>query len=394
MTHEIEFSIQAVNDSMIRPLLDEFEAETGIHVNVRILTWDKAWSDFIKMALYGDSPDISEIGSTWLGDIAAMNALHTFSEDEIAYISGGASRFMPAAWRGCHLPGNDAIQAIPWFIGVRVFFYRRSLLALARVDEAAAFQTPDRLAETINSLRRARVSAPWTVPTGVTHTTLLNICSWVWSAGGDFVSADGKRVLFNQPAAREGIYQYFALGKYLNPYMRNLNGLQPDDQFLKDDATAITQTGSWILNRIPLEADADIGVAMPLGAPFLGGSHLAIWKHARYKDEAIQLAQFLTRPAVQAAYCAKIGLLPAVTAAYTLPPYCDSPRWQTMIAGLGGGRTLPVTRAWGLIEDRLSTEFAGLWKDFLSNPNLDLPAAIAKRLDQLARRLDLVLGQS
>ena len=72
----------------------------------------------------------------------------------------------------------------------------------------------------------------------------------------------------------------------------------------------------------------------------------------------------------------------------------DSIPETSAIAGLRGGRTLPVTRAWGLIEDRLSTEFAGLWKEFLANPKLDLTSAISTRLDQLARRLDLVLGQS
>ena len=393
MSKEIEFSIQAHNESIIRPHLDEFESQTGIHVNVRALSWDKAWSDFIKMALYGDSPDISEVGSTWLGDIAAMNALHVFTPAEIAEM-GGAARVVPAAWQGCHLPDSEAMQAIPGVMGGPLVIYTRRTLQKARADQAAPLKNAEQLEENLGSLRRARVSAPWAVPTGVTHTTLLNICSWVWSCGGDFVSADGKRVLFNQPAAIEGIRRYFALGRYLNPFMRNLNGLQPDEQFLSDNETAMTITGSWLVNRIPQDAEGEIGATVPLGTAFLGGSHLVVWKNSRQQEEAIRLAQFLTRPDVQTSYCSKIGLLPAMTDAYALPPYSNEPRWQAVISGLRGGKTLPVTRAWGLIEDRLSTEFAGLWKEFLANPKLDLPSAISARLNQLARRLDLVLGQS
>jgi hypothetical protein len=68
--------------------------------------------------------------------------------------------------------------------------------------------------------------------------------------------------------------------------------------------------------------------------------------------------------------------------------------WKSVIDGLKGGRTFPVTRSWGLMEDRLSTEFAGLWDEVLNSPQLNLDAAIARRLEPLARRLDLVLGQT
>jgi len=79
MTSEIEFSIMdSSNLPAIETLLAQFEAETHIHVNVRTLEWDTAWSDLVKVAIYGDGPDVSEIGSTWLGDLVAMNAVAEF----------------------------------------------------------------------------------------------------------------------------------------------------------------------------------------------------------------------------------------------------------------------------------------------------------------------------
>jgi hypothetical protein len=63
------------------------------------------------------------------------------------------------------------------------------------------------------------------------------------------------------------------------------------------------------------------------------------------------------------------------------------------ITGLKSGRTFPVTRSWGLMEDRLTTALSVLWADALAQPNADLEALILKRLEPLAQRLDLVLGQ-
>ncbi len=46
------------------------------------------------------------------------------------------------------------------------------------------------------------------------------------------------------------------------------------------------------------------------------------------------------------------------------------------------------------MDDRLTSVYASIWKDILENPELDLEAALGRRLEPLAQRLDLVLGQS
>jgi len=60
MPQELEFSIMAESPANIQPLLDQFEAEHRIRVRLRLLTWDIAWSDLVKVALYGDGPDVSD----------------------------------------------------------------------------------------------------------------------------------------------------------------------------------------------------------------------------------------------------------------------------------------------------------------------------------------------
>ena len=393
MTAELEFSIQARSIELIQPLLDEFEAQQHIRVKVRVLSWDTAWSDLVKVALYSDGPDVSEIGSTWLGDLVAMNALHAFTPDEISLL-GKASNFMPAAWQGCHMSGQPEVWAIPWFVGIRLLFYRRRLLQAANIDEATAFQDAHRLDETLHHLHECGIGVPWTAPTGLTHTTLLNVCSWVWGEGGDFITPDGKRTQFAEPPALAGISKYFALGRYIPAHVRHLNALQPDDQFLSDPQTAVTISGPWLFELFTGERREEIHVALPPGRAFVGGSHLVVWKHTRQREAALKLLRFLTQKEAQVSYARRIGLLPAQVDALASPPYSTDPLWQVTASGMQNGRGFLITRAWGLMEDRLTNEFAALWKDILTQPDLVLAAAVARRLEPLAKRLDLVLGQS
>jgi multiple sugar transport system substrate-binding protein len=393
MDQELELSIMEASAANLQPLLDQFESEYHIHIRLRLLAWDTAWSDLVKVALYGDGPDVSEIGSTWLGDLGAMNALRLFDEADITML-GRSSAFLPSAWQGGRLVGQSQTLAIPWFTGARLLFFRRGLLEHAGLDEHTAFQSAERLDHTLGRLQASGVAVPWTVPTGFTHTTLLNVASWVWGAGGDFVTADGKQTLFSQPEARAGLRAYFALGRYLAPSVRHLNGLQPDDQFLSNNDTAMTLSGPWLFNAARKRGIADaLGAALPPGASFVGGSHLVIWKHTRKPGAALQLIRFLAQSEAQIAHSQHVGLLPARLAALDAPPFAADPLWQLAITGIKMGRSFPVTRSWGLMEDRLTRELSGLWADVLADPELDLDAAIKKRLEPLAMRLDLVLGQ-
>ncbi len=393
MTQELEFSIMADSPANIQPLLDQFEAEHHIHVRLRLLSWDAAWSDLVKVALYSDGPDVSEIGSTWLGDLIAMNALRSFDEAELSAL-GKASAFLPSAWRGVRLVGQTEVWAIPWFTGARLLFYRRNLLQQVGVDERAAFQTAEQFDDTLSRLQAAGIAVPWTVPTGITHTTLLNAASWVWGAGGDFITPEGKGTLFSRPQARAGLRAYFALGRFLAPSIRHLNGLQPDTQFLQHPDTAATISGPWLFRQARAELKAQMGVALPPGASFVGGSHLVVWKHTARSEAALKLIRFLIGTPAQVAYCRRVGLLPAALDALTTPPYSTNPVWQLVIEGVKTGRSFPVTRSWGLMEDRLTGVLGALWAEVFNTPSLDLGAAIAKRLEPLAKRLDLVLGQT
>ena len=391
MNVELELSLQLPDAAFIQPLLDEFETRHHIHVKPRLLNWDTAWGELVKMALYNDGPDVSEVGSTWLGDLVAMSGLHALRADEINAV-GKASAFLPAAYQGCHLAGETEVWAVPWLVGARLIVYRRALLQRAGVAEEAAFSTAEHCEQTLRQLQARSAAAPWIVPVSRTHTTLLNLASWVWAAGGDFVTPDGKRALIAQHQTITGLRNYFALGRFITAEARRQEATRTEHWFLQQATAAATISGPWLFQFISSTQRDEFGLALPLGTPLLGGSHLVMWKHSRKQEAVLKLIAFLTQPDIQVRYAQRVGLLPAVVEALNDNLYKTDRLWRTAAQAVQASRAVPTVRSWGLMEDRLAVEFANVWTEFLADPTQDLVTLLTQHLGSLAHRLDQVLA--
>jgi multiple sugar transport system substrate-binding protein len=235
---------------------------------------------------------------------------------------------------------------------------------------------------------------PWVIPTRHALNILHNIASWVWNAGGDFVSADGKHVIFDQPGARAGIRAYFDLYRYLAPAARYLDRFQADQLFAQGQA-AVTISGSWealLSRRIHLETTGDWGLAIPAGVSFVGGSNLVIWQHARYEREAFKLVRFLTSQQAQMIYHPRIGFLSTRLDTLTASSFTDDASHRVMVQALRTGRSFPAIRLWGLIEDKLTTTFTRLSAEILDQPAPDIDALLDKYLGPLAEQLNNTLS--
>ncbi len=79
--------------TVMQKLLEPFQQKHHVQVHLRLLNWESAWSDLVKVALYNYGPDVSEIGTTWVGNLIAMNGLRPYSRSEISAM-GGAARFL------------------------------------------------------------------------------------------------------------------------------------------------------------------------------------------------------------------------------------------------------------------------------------------------------------
>jgi multiple sugar transport system substrate-binding protein len=386
--NSLELSIISANPDEITAL-EGFDLDCHIHM----MTWETAWAELIKVALYQHGPDVSQIGSSWLSNLAAMQGLRPFTQREISSL-GGPEAFVSASWEASLVPGRGRGWVIPWLTDVRVIYYWRDMLQEAGVDEQSAFQTPAHMEETLDRLQTSGVSkAPWIVTLQLPLTTLHNVASWVWGAGGELVSARGRNALFGEPAALAGARAYFGLQRYLPPGIQHMDIAQVFNLFADRQAAVAMGTPNWLqLTRQQNSTSPDVlaylGVALPPGPPFVGGSGLIVWRHSRNEWEAVDLVRQLLNKENQLEYCQRIGYLPARLDVLNEPPYSTDPHYQVMVQALEVGRSFPTFRLWGLVEERLSAALNEVWDIILGDPSQNLDAVIAGQLEPLSQRLD------
>ena len=349
----------------------------------------------VNIGIYKRGADLSEVGTTWIGSFVSMNALRPFKPAEIDQI-GGEKVFLPTAWQTTSLVGDGRVWAIPFLSDVRVIFYWRDMLEKARVDEATAFASFEGIEDAFSRLKKI-IPAPWAVPTDVsTQDTLHNASSWVWAVGGDFVSADGRKIGFASAQVLAALKAYFGLYRFMPQGIHPLSGEHTVELFRQRQVAAIL-TGPWLLPYLrgkgDLAGQADkIGIALPPGSSFVGGANLIIWRHARYEAECIDLIRHLVSPQAQIEFCPAGGLLPVRMEALLDPQYTNDPHARVLVEALQKGRIPTPFALWGMVEDKLSTSFAQVWADIFARPGGNLEVILARNLEGLARRLDIMLG--
>jgi multiple sugar transport system substrate-binding protein len=390
MNHGVRFVEEA------RAMLARFEQDTHIEVRLRVLEWRDAWADLARVALYSDGPHVSEIGNTWLSEFISMNALRPFVGMEVSHL-GGPQQFLPSAWQSAAPPGPGGLTvmawAVPWLADTRLIHYRQDLLERAGIETTTAFRSAEALLETCARLQAAGVANPIVLPSRQSRMTLQNMAGWVWGAGGDFTSPDGKKIVFTTTQAKGAIYAYFDLARHMLPAARDLDEYQSDGAYLNGQA-ALTISGPWLHRSPDLlgEVAKHTRQALLPGVPYIGGSHLVIWKHTRYVEQALTLIRYINSLDAQARFVQTSGLFPTRLEVLKHEPFHSDPFYQMAGAGLAAGRAFPTFSLWGLVETKLTEAFTAIWADILVTPDADIHAIVDDHLNDAAQRLNSTLA--
>jgi multiple sugar transport system substrate-binding protein len=395
---ELELSVMGRNPQAVeelKQLLSVFENRHSLKVDLQVYPCETGRSELVKVAMYHHGLDVSEIGTTWLGDLIGMNSLRPFSTTDLAVI-GGCEPYVKTAWERGRMLGDPRTWAVPWLLDANAIYYRRDLLKTAGINESAAFQTPQQFEKTVQQLQASGVKVPLTLP--LHHRRYLNvhnIASWIWAEGGDLLSQDGKRVLFNQPEAHAGLHSYFSLYHYLVAEAFNAED-QGYEQLFREGVAAITlgSTSQGFPAAIQsAEARNNMGAAVVLGASFVGGSNLVVWKHTRYEEAALALVSFLNSVEVQNRYCRNAHILPVRLESLAAEEIVNQPVLHSLAEIAAQGRTFPCFFLWGLVEEKLDNALSQIWISLMEEPSADLDEVIRKNIDPLAARLNVTLGQ-
>jgi multiple sugar transport system substrate-binding protein len=370
----------------LQKLIALFEAKTKIHVNVTVFPWSTAWSTISRYAASGNGPDVSEVGTSWMGDLVEKKALIDFSSSDIVRL-GGEMNFYPQPWQTCSIQGDPAIWAIPWITETRSLYYRRDYLEAAGIDPVSAFNTTSALNETLSKLLANGKSQPWAVTSRRSMNTLHFICSWIWGAGGDYFSPDGKSLCISKDEAVDGIVSYFSLKQYLGPFASRMSDLLANTTFWGGQS-AVTIDGQWALAVQRRTADPaiikQVDVAKVPGVPFIGGSNLVIWKSCKEPQAALELVNFLNSPEVVLTYQKYAGHLPGRKDIFrSFIAQQTDPVYKVFEESLQIGRSFPIVPHWGRFENKLVETLGLIWEDWLNQPGTQLRSIVVHRINQL-----------
>jgi len=361
-------------DQVVRREVDRFH---GLHPNITVratkLDWPGALTRLTTAAASGSGPDVSQLGTTWVGSISSLGGLRPFSGPELAWL-GGPDAYLPASWTSTRLVGQTDVTAVPWFVDIRALFYRTDVLRDLGIDPARAFTDWRSFAATLDRIetggRMAALGQPGKADWNVVH----NIAPFIWGAGGDFLSADGTRATVATPAALDGVDYYQKLvakydsrpvlrGTYTEARQAFVDGrvavLTDAPESVTTFRTAAKLGGRWATAPMP---------AGPHGRfTFLGGSDLSVWKASRHPEAALEWIRFLTGEESQVRYVSGIGLWPARLSATTKPPFGSDPAYRAFTAQVPNGRQYPAVPAWNGIEVALHKAFGTMWDRVLAS---------------------------
>jgi multiple sugar transport system substrate-binding protein len=394
---------------------DYFKAEAAafnathpnIEVDGTLVDWGDAFNKITTALTSGVGPDVTQLGTTWVGAFSKTGGLHSFSQPEVDGM-GGKSAFVPAAWASSSLVGSGQTTAIPWFIDTRAIYYRTDVLQSVGVDPATGFATWDAMDQTLAKIKAAGRMQAFGIPGKQAYDVVHNFAPWVWDAGGDYVNANGTKQTISSDSSVDGVFQYASLAsKYVDKATLQKNNNDVEALFAQGQF-AVTTDGPWLAQQLQAPsssggfadsptAKAGFGtVPYPAGPKdhkvFFGGSNLAVTKASKNEAAAYEWVRWLTNQG-QPTYVSKVGMWPARGLSANATVFASDKYDQAFKNQLQFGKSYPMVAAWGPIETALVKDFGTLWdqvsqsdgpvsrsvvKDDMTKAGQDIDAAIAQ----------------
>ena len=288
-------------------LLTQFQKENpNITVSVTAVPWAVAHDKLITSVAGKQTPDVTQLGTTWMGEFAKLNAL------DQAPSSIDNSSFFPGAEGTAAV--NGKVYGVPWYVETRVLYYRLDLATKAGVSGPP--QTWDDLNKMAQQLKAS--GSKFGIDLGTND--WQQYLPFVWSNGGD-VMKNGKFTLDSPEAVA-------ALKEYVSFFTQGLTpgsqaqGFDVSQSFVSGD-TPMFFSGPWMVGVIDKAAPQLKGkygvVRMPKmksSTSFVGGADLAVFRNSPNRDAAWKFVEFMTRKDSQVSWYKASTDLPAVKASW------------------------------------------------------------------------------
>ena len=344
---------------VVQELLPEFERENpGIRVDVQQIPWSAAHEKLLTAHVGRATPDVAQLGNTWIAEFVALDALEALDPWIDASASVARETSFEGIWDTNVIEG--VCHGIPWYVDTRVLFYRKDVLA------AAGFATmPTTWSEweaSMHAVRRHVGPDRFAI--------LLPINEWTQAvilglqAGSPLLGGEWSHGAFSEPAFRRAFEFYTRLYQTgLAPPVANTEISNLYQEFERGYFSMYI-TGPWNVGefrrRLPAELQ-DAWDTAPLPGPdgaesgvsLAGGSSLVVFRESPRKREAWKLIEFLARADTQRRFYELTGNLPASRQAWTDGRLQDEPKMRAFWEQLQRVVSTPKIPEWELIATRV-----------------------------------------
>jgi len=334
-------------------LVGQFEEENpDVSVEVTAVPWESAHDRIATAIAGGETPDITMLGTTWVGEFAATGAFEPTPEglvDESAFFEG--------SWETAVV--DDVAYGVPWYVDTRVLYYRTDLADQAGVEPPTTW---DEYTEFTKALQSAGATWGVSLPPGG-FDSWQYVTRLAWQQGGDILNEDGTEFTFDTPEWEEAFTYYKSFFDEGIAEPRRLEGGEIEQAFINGEVGAFYSGPfhvSLLLDQGGEEFADKFAVTMVPGADsrtsFTGGGNLAVFEDTDNRDAAWKLVRWLSQPETQISWYEISTDLPSVQEAWDDPTFSEDPYLSVFGEQLQDSKAPPAIPTWAQVSAVIDQE--------------------------------------
>ena len=168
-------------------------------VEVTAIPWEAAHDKIANAIASGETPDVTLLGTTWMGEFAESGGIEPTPEGLV-----DEADFFEGAWGSTEVGGTS--YGVPWYVETRVLYYRTDLAEKAGWSEPP--QSWDDLKQFATDLQdKAGVEYGISLPAGGTG-SWQTFMPFAWSNGATLTNEDGTEYTMDSPEMTEALEYY------------------------------------------------------------------------------------------------------------------------------------------------------------------------------------------
>lgn len=323
-----------------------------VEINVTAVPWESAHDRIATAIAGGETPDISMLGTTWVGEFAPTGAFEPTPEGLV-----DESSFFEGSWDTTVV--DDVAYGVPWYVDTRVLYYRTDLAEAAGVEPPTTWDEYKAFAKALQG-----AGAQWgvSIPPGG-FDSWQYVAPLAWQAGGDILTADGAGFDFDTDAWKDAFsfYQSFFTEGIAQP--TRLETGEIEQEFIDGNVGAFF-SGPFHVSLLQEQGGAEFAdkfaVAMVPGeesrTSFTGGGNLAVFDNSDNRDAAWKFVRWLSQPETQIDWYGISTDLPSVQAAFDDPTFAEDPYLSVFAEQLTDSKAPPAIATWAQVSSVIDQE--------------------------------------